>query len=59
VFHNFDVAVFVKKPQNLMAQHSVFNAVWPVVWCIAANISLPRTALSFSDLSLGINNLNH
>jgi hypothetical protein len=27
----FDVAVFVKKPQNLMAQHSVFNAVWPDV----------------------------
>jgi hypothetical protein len=27
----FDVAVFMKKPQNLMAQHSVFNAVWPDV----------------------------
>jgi hypothetical protein len=27
----FDVAVFAKNPQNLMAQHSVFNAVWPDV----------------------------
>jgi len=27
----FDVAVFVKKPQNLMAQHPVFNVVWPDV----------------------------
>jgi len=26
-----DVAVFVKKPQNWMAQHAVFNAVWPDV----------------------------
>jgi hypothetical protein len=59
VLHNIAVAVFLKKPQNLMAQHSVFNAIWHVVYAFQQiYISYHYQEQHFNVSQLGISKLN-